>query len=219
MGATRLNGLAVLAAPHMAEHQELASDSLSGAAASSSVTLILRAQDGDERAREELCARYLPRLRRWARGRMPAWARDHLDTEDIVQDALLQSVRRLDGFLPEHEGAFWGYTCQALRNRLLDVIRRASRRPPTAGLTDEFVANDPSPLEVAVGRDTLKRYEETLARLRPIERDLIVARVELGFDYSEITELLGKTSVGATRVAVSRALIRLAMEMGVERSA
>lgn len=203
----------------MAEHQEQASDSLSGAAASSSVSLILRAQDGDVRAREELCARYLPRLRRWARGRMPAWARDHLDTEDIVQDALLQSVRRLDGFLPEHEGAFWGYTCQALRNRLLDVIRRASRRPPTAGLTDEFVATDPSPLEVAVGRDTLKRYEETLARLRPIERDLIVARVELGFDYSEITELLGKTSVGATRVAVSRALIRLAMEMGVERSA
>ncbi len=203
----------------MAEHQAQASDSLSGAAANSSVSLILRAQDGDERAREELCARYLPRLRRWARGRMPVWARDHLDTEDIVQDALLQSVRRLDGFLPEHEGAFWGYTCQALRNRLLDVIRRASRRPPTAGLTDEFVANDPSPLEVAVGRDTLKRYEETLARLRPIERDLIVARVELGFDYSEITELLGKTSVGATRVAVSRALIRLAMEMGVERSA
>lgn len=203
----------------MAEHQERASDSLSGAAASSSVSLILRAQDGDERAREELCARYLPRLRRWARGRMPVWARDHLDTEDIVQDALLQSVRRLDGFLPEHEGAFWGYTCQALRNRLLDVIRRASRRPPTAGLSEEYVANDPSPLEVAVGRDTLKRYEETLARLRPIERDLIVARVELGFDYSEITELLGKTSVGATRVAVSRALIRLAMEMGVERSA
>jgi RNA polymerase sigma-70 factor (ECF subfamily) len=203
----------------MAEHQERASDSLPDAPASSSVSLILRAQDGDERAREELCARYLPRLRRWARGRMPVWARDHLDTEDIVQDALLQSVRRLDGFLPEHEGAFWGYTCQALRNRLLDVIRRASRRPPTAGLEGGFVANDPSPLEVAVGRDTLKRYEETLARLRPIERDLIVARVELGFDYSEITELLGKTSVGATRVAVSRALIRLAMEMGVERSA
>lgn len=219
MGATRLNAPAVPAAPEMAEHQERASDSLSDAAASSSVSLILRAQDGDERAREELCARYLPRLRRWARGRMPVWARDHLDTEDIVQDALLQSVRRLDGFLPEHEGAFWGYTCQALRNRLLDVIRRASRRPPAPGLTDDFVASDPSPLEIAVGRDTLKRYEETLARLRPIERDLIVARVELGFDYAEITELLGKTSVGATRVAVSRALIRLAMEMGVERSA
>ena len=36
----------------MAEHPEQASDSLSGAAASSSVSLILRAQDGDERARE-----------------------------------------------------------------------------------------------------------------------------------------------------------------------
>ena len=63
---------------------------------SSSFALLLRAREGDEAARNELCARYLPRLRRWAHGRLPVWAREHLDTEDIVQDALMKSVRRLD---------------------------------------------------------------------------------------------------------------------------
>jgi hypothetical protein len=46
---------------------------------------------------------------------------------------------------------------------------------------------------------------------------LIVARVELGLGYAELTELLNKPSLAAARVAVSRALLRLAMEMGVDR--
>ena len=186
-------------------------------AADSSLILVMRAQEGDQRAKEELCARYLPRLKRWARGRLPVWAREHLDTEDIVQETLVRSIAQLEGFSPTHEHAFWAYTCQALRNRLRDVVRRAQRRPATGELTEEHVADDPSPLELAVGRDTLRRYESALQRLRPIDRELIVAKVELGFEYTEITELLGKASIGATRVAVSRALIRLAEEMGIDR--
>ena len=181
--------------------------------------LVLRAQGGDEWAREQLCARYLPRLRRWAHGRLPGWAREHLDTEDIVQETLLRSVRQLDAFSPDHDQAFWAYTCQALRNRLTDIVRRASRRPSAAGLDDDHAATDPSPLELAIGRDTLRQYEEALHRLRSMDRELIVARIELGFDYAEITELAGKASVGATRVAVSRALLRLATEMGLDRPA
>ncbi|HEY7540131.1 MAG TPA: sigma-70 family RNA polymerase sigma factor [Methylomirabilota bacterium] len=188
-------------------------------AADSSLVLVLRAQEGDERAKDELCARYLPRLRRWARGRLPGWAREHLDTEDIVQETLVRSISQLDGFSPTHEHAFWAYTCQALRNRLRDVVRRAHRRPAPDELSEEQIADDPSPLELAVGRDTLRRYESALQRLRPMDRELIIAKVELGFEYSEITELLGKASIGATRVAVSRALIRLAEEMGIERQA
>lgn len=178
--------------------------------------LVLRAQNGDAGAREELCARYLPRLRRWAHGRLPVWARDHLDTEDIVQESLAQSIRQLDGFSPDHDHAFWAYTCQALRNRLTDVVRRASRRPAARMLSEDQIADNPSPLEIAVGRDTLRQYEDALQRLRTMDRELIIAKVELGFDYTEITALVGKASVGATRVAVSRALIRLATEMGLE---
>jgi RNA polymerase sigma-70 factor, ECF subfamily len=186
-------------------------------AANSSLMLVLRAQNGDDVAREELCARYLPRLRRWAHGRLPVWAREHLDTEDIVQETLLRSIGQLDGFAPNHDQAFWAYTCQALRNRLTDVVRRAYRRPSAAILSEDHVTEDPSPLQLAVGRDTLRQYEEALDRLRPADRELIIAKVELGFDYAEITELSGKASVGATRVAVSRALLRLATEMGLDR--
>ena len=110
------------------------------------------AAGGDQRAKEELCARYLPRLKRWARGRLPVWAREHLDTEDIVQETLVRSIAQLEGFSPTHEHAFSAYTCEALRNRMRDVVRRA-RRPATGELTEEHVADDPSPLELAVGRE------------------------------------------------------------------
>jgi DNA-directed RNA polymerase specialized sigma24 family protein len=56
-----------------------------------------------------------------------------------------------------------------------------------------------------------------MARLRPEDRQAIVAKVEMSLPYSEITVLLGKPSVAATQMAVSRALVRLAKEMAVER--
>jgi RNA polymerase sigma-70 factor, ECF subfamily len=185
--------------------------------ADSSMTLLLRAQQGDERARDELCARYLPRLRRWAHGRLPGWARDHQDTEDIVQDTLLNSIRRLDSFSPRHEQAFCAYLCQAIRNRVSDAVRRAARRPASEELPSGSATSDPSPFELAVGRETAEQYDDALQRLSESDRELIIARVELGLDYSEITALAGKSSIGTTRVAVSRALLRLAGAMGHDR--
>jgi RNA polymerase sigma factor (sigma-70 family) len=185
--------------------------------ADSSHALLKRAQQGDETARSELCARYLPRLRRWAHGRMPAAAREHLDTEDIVQDTLLQSIRRMPEFTPQHERAFCAYVCEALRNKLHDVARRARRRPASEPLPPDAPAADPSPLERAVGTQLLDRYESALRRLRESDRELIVARVELNLDYPEIAALHGKRSVAAARVAVSRALLRLGEQMGHEQ--
>lgn len=183
------------------------------------MSLLLRAQQGDERARDELCARYLPRLRRWAHGRLPGWARDHLDTEDIVQDSLLQSIGRLESFSPRHDQAFCAYICQAIRNRVADAVRRAGRRPSKEELTSGSATSDPSPFELAVGRETASRYDDALQKLSESDRELIIARVELGLDYSEIAALARKSSNGATRVAVGRALLRLAGVMGHDRDA
>lgn len=185
----------------------------------SSCSLVLRARDGDEVARNELCARYLPRLRRWAHGRLPLSARDHLDTEDIVQDTLLQSVRRLGDFTPRHDHAFSAYVCTALRNRLRDAVRRAATRPAGQPLSPDAPSTDPTPLERAVGVQAVHRYEAALRELRDGDRELVVARVELGLDYAEIAALTGKSSLAATRVAVSRALLRLGVAMGHERRA
>ncbi|OFV88038.1 MAG: hypothetical protein A2V74_07095 [Acidobacteria bacterium RBG_16_70_10] len=55
---------------------------------------------------------------------------------------------------------------------------------------------------------------QALANLRPEERELVVARLELGYSYAQITVATGRPSPDATRMAVRRALLRLAEEMG-----
>jgi len=186
--------------------------------AESSLVLVRRAHDGDQDAVDELFARYLPRLQRWAHGRLPAWARGSLDTHDLVQDTFMQVLQRLDQFEPRHEGAFQGYLRQALFNRVRDEIRRATRRGPASELNDDKATADPSPLEQAIGQETLERYEAALARLREEDREAIILRIELGYPYSEIVTALGKPSVAAAHMAVSRALVRLAEEMSHERT-
>jgi DNA-directed RNA polymerase specialized sigma24 family protein len=52
-----------------------------------------------------------------------------------------------------------------------------------------------------------------LARLKPRDREAVIARIELGFDYDELSSLLGTPSVDAARKAAERALVRLAVEM------
>src|SRR5262245_24820283 len=77
--------------------------------AESSFTLVRRAHEGDEAARNELCARYMPRMMRWAHGRLPKSARGAMDTIDLVQDTFMRALQRLDRFDPQHPGAFQGY--------------------------------------------------------------------------------------------------------------
>ena len=186
--------------------------------AESSLTLVQRARGGDEAARNELCARYLPRLQRWAHGRLPASARGALDTVDLVQDTFMQVLRRLDEFEPRHDGAFQGYLRQTLMNRIRDEIRRVGRRGHVEPLDTARPASDPSPLEEAIGRETLDRFEAALARLRNSDRELVIMRIEMGASNAEIMEAFDKPSIAAAQMAVSRALVRLAEEMSRERA-
>jgi RNA polymerase sigma-70 factor (ECF subfamily) len=181
--------------------------------AESSFDLLSRAHDGDAEALNELCTRYLPRLQRWAHGRLPAWARDAVETQDLVQDTLAQVFQRIPGFVPEHEGSFPAYVHMALRNRLLDVIRRAQRRPVPEPLDPARPDRGPSPLEAAIGQQTLEQYEAGLQRLKLNDQAAIVLRIELGYTDKEIARELGKPSGAAAHMAVSRALVRLAKEM------
>lgn len=181
----------------------------------SSAELLVRVRRGDDAALETLLGRYVPALRRWARGRLPRWARDLAETEDLVQDTLLKSIRCLEGFHHHHDGALQAYLRQAVMNRIRDECRRAQRRPRCEEL-DEAAENQGqlSPLESAIGTQAVERYESCLAMLRPDDREAIVGRIELGYSYQELATLLGKPSPDAARVAVSRALVRLAERMG-----
>lgn len=178
-----------------------------------SFQLLLRARTGDPDAVELLCARYLPRLHRWARGRLPRGARAYADTGDVVQEVLISVIRRLKVFDPRDEGAFQGYLRQALTNRFRDIARHDNVRPPASPLDSAWPSAGPSPLEIAIGREGIERYEAALERLKPEDQRAIVARCEWGMSHEEVAQAIDKPSANAARVAVHRALVRLAKEM------
>jgi RNA polymerase sigma-70 factor, ECF subfamily len=193
--------------PHAAPRSDSATRS-----PETTLSLVVRARGGDRSALDELCLRYLPRLRRWAHGRLPAWSRQMIDTEDIVQETLKNVALRIDKFEPRHEGAFQGYVRQTLFNRILDEVDRAK------GKVAESVGSarpspEPSPLEQAIGAELLERYEKALSKLKPDDRDAIIARVEMGLTWPEVAEALDKNSSESAQMTVRRALVRLAREM------
>lgn len=183
-----------------------------GLAAEKTLTLLERARGGDDAAMGVLFDRYLPPLRRWARGRLPRWAREMRDTDDLVQESAIRTLKHIQHFEPRRDGAFHAFLRRILQNLVLDEIRHAKRVP-----RDELAASwpdaGPSPLEEVIGRDALGRYELALARLRDDEREAVLARIELGCSYAEIASALGKPTSDAARVMVSRALVKIAREM------
>lgn len=182
-------------------------------AADSTSTLIERARAGDRAALDALFTRCCPALVRWARGRLPRWARDLADTQDVVQEAVLQTFKRLETIDARGEGALQAYLRQAVLNRIRDHIRRVGRRPQATMLDSQHEDRGPSPLEQAVGAESVERYDAALARLSEADRTLVVGSVELGYDYEQLAEATGRASPAAARKAARRALVKLAQEM------
>jgi RNA polymerase sigma factor (sigma-70 family) len=183
----------------------------------STLDLLERFKRGDEEAVSLLIQRSIPPLRRWARGRLPPWARSLDETQDLVQSALIRALPRLKEFEAQHAGALQAYLRQIVANHIRDEIRKATRRPRDNNALDAQVDPSPSPLEQAVGREGFERYEAALARLRPIDREAIIARVELQQSYEEVALALRKPNANAARVTVARALKHLVRAMADER--
>ncbi len=179
----------------------------------STAVLIQRVRDGDRDSLERLIERHLAPLRRYVSGRLPRWARNLADTDDLVQETLLQTFKRLEAFEPRGVGALRAYLRQAILNRIRDELRRKGREPKATDLDGLELDPAQSPLEHAIGQETLERYERALARLTEGDREAIVARVELGYSYEELADVLGKPTPDAARKAAQRALVRLLEEM------
>jgi RNA polymerase sigma factor (sigma-70 family) len=175
--------------------------------------LLERAKSGDRQALEVLFTRHLPTLRRWASGRLPRWARDIAETQDLVQETVLQVFKRVGTFEPRGDGALQAYLRRALMNRIRNELRHTGRRPSFEELDEQAPGDHTSPLEAAIRQEQRDRYDAALSRLSEHERDLIVARIEIGLTYEEMAEALGKPSWNAARMATARALLRLAEEL------
>jgi RNA polymerase sigma factor (sigma-70 family) len=177
------------------------------------IELLLKAQSGEVGAVEAILERSLPRLRRWAHGRLPAVARGHLDTNDVIQDAVFQVLRRIDVFEPRHVNAMQAFLRRTVTNRICDEMRRLSRHPRPIALVDDHPGDGISPQEAAIQAETYQRYRDTLPRLRPRDRALVIARIEMQWSYAEIAERFRMTTDAAARMAARRALRRFVAKL------
>ena len=183
------------------------------------IELLERVKGGDQAALDDLVERSVPPLKRWARGRLPQHARSLQETQDLVQNAVMRAIPRLKTFQALHPGALQAFLRQAVANEIIDEIRKVKRRPEPVALADELPSREPSPLEQAIGREGFERYETALARLKPSDREAIIARMELQQSYEEVALALAKPNANAARAAVKRAIERLLKEMVSLRAA
>lgn len=176
--------------------------------------LLTRMKAGDERAVEVLFARLIPVLRRMARGRIPERARSLMDTEDLVQIVALRTFPHLSHFDSRGKGCLVAYARRVMTNELRDEFRRLSRTPEMTELMDEIPAEDGDPLQHAIDSEAIAVYRHALAQLTQDEQDLILLSLEMGLSHAEVAEAMGRPSANAARMAVARALARLAERMG-----
>jgi len=194
---------------------------------SSDETLAARAAAGDDRAFEEIVARYERRVFQLA-----CRLTSETDAPDVLQNTFLQVYRNLPSFRGESRFATWLY--RIATNAAL-MVRRARTRKPAESL-DAFMprfdehgmhADLPAQLQVASRADELidrqalvEKARAAIARLPDVYRDAFVLRDLEEMSTTDVAQVLGvEPATVRQRVHRARLLLRgyLSDLVGVKR--
>jgi RNA polymerase sigma-70 factor (ECF subfamily) len=193
---------------------------------SDTVHLVQRAQAGDLAALNELFARHRERLRRMVQLRLDWRLQGRVDASDVIQDAYLEAVRRLDEYLRDPAMSLFVWLRFLVGERLLIVHRqhlgaqmRDARREvslyraalpeaSSAALAAQLLGKQTSPSDAAVRAERLLRIQEAVNRLGPLDREVLSLRHFEQLSRAETAEMLGIKEPAAAKRYI-RALKRL----------
>lgn len=189
--------------------------------------LLEKVQDGDGQALNDLCRRYQQRVLAAVRIRLGADLRRRVESWDIVQEVLIDALRRVNSFDYKTDGAFLHFLNRVVENKIRDEADRqhAGKRDRDREIsfdgkrsTDAVFPLDilpdsasPTPSKVLSLHEDLALLEQAMDQLAAESeeyRDLIVAVKIEGRAYDEISDALG-LSVDAVRMRVKRATLSL----------
>ncbi len=158
---------------------------------------IARARAGDDSAYRWLLGRHRARIVRLAAHVLHS--SDSSEAEDVAQDTFVRAFRQLSQF--RGPGGFSAWLC-AIAVRLCLDRRRSARvgREVPADSAPEAAVSDPPP-------DTRLLVDALLAQLSPPMRAALVLREMEGFEYDEISQMLG-IPVGTVRSRLHAARAR-----------
>ena len=182
--------------------------------------VLRRACQGDRDAQDSVFREYAPPLSRFASRLLPPHVRSMTDTHDVVQDVFASTARRLSCIDCDEEGALLAYLYRAVRHRVVDEVRRAGRRPPMGELDgDRHASREESPLEIAIQAEADQRLRTALAQLSARDRRAVILRLRHRLSYERIGALLDIPTANAARVAIRRAVERLARILAADDAA
>jgi RNA polymerase sigma-70 factor (ECF subfamily) len=188
--------------------------------------LVERLRGGDRQALTDLFQRYRDRLRHMVELRMDARLQGRVDASDILQDAFLDTVARVDSYLqrPDLPAFLWLRLivgerlaiCQRrhLGARMRDAGQEVSLyRDPlpeatSAALASMLLGRLTSPSHAAIRAELVLQVQEALNALDPLDREVVALRHFEHLSRAETAQVLGITEeAGAKRYI--RALKRL----------
>ena len=142
--------------------------------------------------------------------------RGRIDPSDVIQEAYLEASQRLAGYLDDRKMPFFLWlrflTLQKLmlahRQHLGTKARDATRdiplyghphsEPSSAVLAEQLLGHLTSPSQVALRTERMVRVQQALARLDPIDVEVLVLRHFEELTHTEIGQLLGIKRAGAS---------------------
>jgi len=142
--------------------------------------------------------------------------RNESDAQDVVQDAFVLALTKLDSF--KGNSQFYTWLFRIARNSAISQLRKKRPKvsldsPPIGGRADEVMPLE-LPGKVAAPSDEMERQEraqglmDALGRLSPEHREILVLREMDGLDYEAIGEML-ELAVGTVRSRLHRARSQL----------
>ncbi|MEZ0293813.1 MAG: RNA polymerase sigma factor, partial [Solirubrobacteraceae bacterium] len=186
---------------------------LADPAGADDAALVEAVRRGDDRAFEELYARYLPQITGFVAGRV----HDHARAEDIAQDVFVSALRRIRA--TESAIAFRPWIYEIARNACIDAYRRG-RRAEQVPLDserlapadrDRLVAGGPAPEAAVAVKEELDHLRGAFGSLSDAHHEILVLRELEGLSYEAIGERLGMTKAG-----VESTLFRARRRLGEE---
>lgn len=188
--------------------------------------LLDRAVRGEESAISELFERYRPRLKKMVRARLNQLLHGRVDESDVVQEAYLEAVRRLNEYAENPRAPFFLWLRKITGQRLIDLHRRhlgaqardarlevvlhRGRAPKATSISiaAALLGQLTSPTQAALKAERQLALQEALSSMDDLDREILTLRHFESLSNGEAAEELGIETSAASKRYI-RALQRL----------
>lgn len=158
---------------------------------------------------------FVRRFQRKMIGLALAITRDHVDAEEVAQDAFVRAWRHAASYDPRR-GSVSSWLLGIVRNAAIDRVRVSSRRREVAWAElsiDGLLDHDPDLADIVSGRDATRRIIASLQSLPVEQRQTLLAVTLYGFSTRELSEATD-VPIGTVKTRIRLGLRKLRDQLG-----